>query len=88
VAAAATLTGPGDQAGSSSYAMPLLIIVALILLGVAGVYLRRFQLRRRVAAVRREREATWGAVVHQIEMRRALGALEPSAEPLQKADAA
>jgi hypothetical protein len=80
------LSGPGDQAASGSYVLPLLAIVALGLLGYAGVRLHHHYRRRQLEAVKRQRADTWKAVVRQIETRRALGALEPNAERLQKID--
>lgn len=84
--AAATFSGPDDQAASGSYVLPLLAIVVLSLLGYAGVHLRRRHWQRRLEAVKHQREATWTEVIRQIETRRALGTLERSAERLQKID--
>lgn len=64
--------------------MPLLLIVALGFAGFAAFQFRRIHRRRVLEYVYRDREATWRAAVHEIEMRRAVGSLEPKAEPLQR----
>lgn len=85
---AAAFTGTGDQAASSSYALPLLGVLALgLALGYAGVRLWRRHQRRRVEAVRHERAVAWEEVIRQIKMKQALAASEPSAGRLQQIDA-
>jgi hypothetical protein len=76
-----------DQSGSSFYVLPLLLLLALCVLGLLGVQLRRFLRYRQIEAVKRERAATWDAAVQQIEVRRALDTIEPSADGLQKREA-
>lgn len=84
--AGVTLSGPGDEEASGSYVLPLLVVVVLALLGYAGLRLWHRHQKRRLEAIKRRRADTWEAVVRQIETRRAIGALEPSAERLQKID--
>jgi NhaP-type Na+/H+ or K+/H+ antiporter len=84
---AAAFTRTGDQAASSSYALPLLGVLALgLALGYAGVRLWRRHQRRRVEAVRQERAVAWEEVVRRIKMKQALAASEPGARRLQQID--
>ncbi len=81
---AATVTGPGDHAASGSYALPLLIIIVLGLLGYAGVRLwRRRHKRRQREALWQRQDAAWEAAIRQIETERAHEASKPNAKRLQ-----
>jgi hypothetical protein len=86
-AAAAPAPSAGDEGGAPAWVTPLLVLLALCVLGLVGVQLRRYLRYRQIEAVKRERAATWDAAVHQIEVRRALGALEPSADGLERLEA-
>lgn len=85
-AAAASLTGSGDRAPMSSYALPLLTIVIMLglILGFMGVRLRRRRERRRLEALWREQDAVWEAALRRAELGQVGGGSEPSAEPLQR----
>jgi hypothetical protein len=85
--AAAAFTRTGDQAASSSYALPLLGVLALgLILGYAGVRLWRRHQRRRLEALRHERAVAWEEVIREIKMKKTLAASEPSAGRWQQID--
>jgi hypothetical protein len=76
----AAFTDSGDQAGSGSDAMSLLLVVlASLVLGYAAVRLWRRHERRRVEDLKRQRDATWEAVVGQIKADRQLAASQAPA---------
>lgn len=84
-AAVVPLGDSGDRASTSSYGLPLLVIVVLgLILGFAGVRLRRHHRRRRLEALWREQDAAWEAALRRAELEQASGASEPSARPLQR----
>jgi len=83
-AAVASFGDSGDRASTSSYALPLLVIVVLgLILGFAGVRLRHHRRRRRLEALWREQDAAWEAALRRAEQGQASGASEPSAQRLQ-----
>ncbi len=78
----ATFTDRGSQGDSGSLVLPLLIVAVLgFAFAYLAVYLRRQRRRQRQAALWAERDATWEAVVRQIEMERLFGSSESSAGP-------
>jgi hypothetical protein len=84
-AVAASFGDSGDHASTSSYALPLLVITVLgLILGFAGVRLRRRRRRRRVEAQWREQDAAWERALRRAELEQASGASEPSAQRLQR----
>jgi hypothetical protein len=87
--AAATLADTGAQSASASSPLPILIIAVLaLMLAYAGIRLRRHRQRRKLEDFWQHQDADWEATVHQLETERTLGAWKPSAEQLQKVDAA
>jgi hypothetical protein len=87
--AAATLTHTGAQSASASSPLPILIIAVLaLMLAYAGIRLRRHRQRRKLEDFWQHQDADWEATVHQLEAEQTLGAWKPSAEQLQKVDAA
>lgn len=86
-AAAASFGGSGDRASTGSYALPLLVIVMLgLVLGFAGVRLRRRHRRRGLEALWREQDAEWETALRRAELGQASGASEPSAETVAAVD--
>ena len=91
-AAAASSGGSGDRAstGSSStgsYVLPLLVIVVLcLILGFAGVSLRRRHSRRQLEALWREQDAEWQEALRRAELGQGSGASEQSAETVAAVD--
>lgn len=84
-AAAASFTDSDDRASTSSYALPLLVIIVLgLILGFAGVRLRRRHRRRQLEALWRKQDAAWEAALRQAELGQVSGASEPSAQRLQR----
>lgn len=87
-AAAASFGGSGDRVSTSSYALPLLAIAVLgLVLGLAGVRLRRRRQRRRLEALWREQAAAWEAALRRADLGQASGAPEPSTQRLQQVGA-
>jgi hypothetical protein len=88
-AAAALSTDSGDRASTNSYALPLLAIIVLaLILGFAFVRLRRRSRRGRLEALWREQDAVWEAALRRAELGELSGASEPSAQRLQRVNAA
>jgi hypothetical protein len=88
-AAAASLVESSDGGSTSSFALPLLAVVALaLILGFAGVRLRRRRRRSRLEALWREQDAAWEAAVLRFEPGQVSAVPEPRAQPLQRASAA
>jgi hypothetical protein len=84
-ATAAPLEDSGDHASTSSYALPLLVIIVLgLILGFAGVRLRHHRRRGRLEALWREQDAAWETALRRAELGQASGASEPSAQWLQR----
>jgi hypothetical protein len=85
-AAAAPITDSGDQVASGgSSALPwLLAVIAFLILGFACFGLRRRRQRQRLEAFWRQQDAAWEAALGRAQPGQALGALEPSGEPLQQ----
>jgi hypothetical protein len=84
-AAAASFTDSGDRALTSSYALPLLVILMLgLILGFAGVRFRRRRQRRRLEALWREQDAVWEAALRRAELGQVAGDSEPSLQSLQQ----
>jgi uncharacterized protein HemX len=86
-ATAAAFTDSGDRSGSGSYALLLLVVIVVgLVLGYACVRMWRRRQRRRVEVLKRQRDATWGAVVHQIKMDRQLAASQEHVVPRTSAE--
>jgi hypothetical protein len=84
-AVAASVTDSGDRGSASSYVLPLLVIVVLgLILGLAGVRLRRRRWRRRLEALWREQDLAWEAALRRAELGPVSGASGPSAQRLQR----
>lgn len=80
-------TGSADGS-SSSIALPLLAIAVLgLILGFAGVRLKRHRRRRGLEALWREQDAAWEAAL-RAEPGQGPGASEPNARPWRRANAA
>jgi hypothetical protein len=86
-AAAASVTVSGRQAASDSYAMPLLALVILALVGFASMRLWRLYQRRRREALWRQQDETWEAALRWIEQGGTPAASKSSAKPLQRINA-
>jgi len=85
----ASLAASGDSSSSSSYALPLLAIIVLgLILGFAGVRLKRYRHRKGLEALWREQDAAWEEALFRAELGQLPGASEPSARPLQRANVA
>lgn len=83
--AVASFTDSGDGASTSSYALPILTIIVLgLVLGFAGVRLRRRRRRRGLETLWRQQDAAWEAALLRAELGQASGASEPSAQTLQR----
>jgi hypothetical protein len=88
-AVAASFVGSGDRGTISSYALPLLIVIMLgLILGFAGVRLRRRRRRRGLEALWREQDAEWEAALLRFGLGQVSVAAEPSVQPLQRVNAA
>jgi hypothetical protein len=84
-AAAAPLGDSGDRVSTGSFALPLLVIIVLgLILGFAGVRLRRRRRQRRLEAQWREQDAAWEAALRRAELGQVSGVTEPSAQRLQR----
>jgi hypothetical protein len=88
-AVAASFGDSGDRVSTSSYALPLLVIVALgLVLGFAGLRLRRRRRRRQLEALWREQDAAWEAALRRADLGQASGVPDPSALSWQQVNAA
>lgn len=89
-----SLTSTGDRASADdtsagSYALLLLAIVVLgLILGYAYVRLRRHRRRQQLRAYWREQDLAWETALRRAELRQVPGGAEPSAQPLQRINAA
>lgn len=91
-AAAAALTDSGDResGGGGSYILPLLVILAVLGVILRYAYIRVMRERRRqqLEALWREQDEAWEAAIRRAELRQVPVASEPSAQPLQRVNAA
>ncbi len=84
-AVAAPFVDPGDRTSMSSFALPLLIVIALgLALGFAGVRFKRHRERGRLEAQWREQDAAWEAALRRAEVAQAPEVSVPSAQDLQR----
>jgi hypothetical protein len=86
---AASFGDSGDRVSTSSYALPLLVIIVLsLILGFAGVRLRRRRRRRQLEALWREQAAVWEAALRRADLEQASGAPDPGTLSWQQVNAA
>lgn len=89
VAPVASLADSGDSSSTNPFALSLLALIVLgLILGFAGVRLKRHRRRKGLEALWREQDAAWEAALLRAELGQLPGAAGPSAQPLQRANAA